>query len=122
MRYNNRLETLSFWGCTPSLTRRQCLALVNQVSSGNLRELNISLDSINRDRPEDLQELCTIDTLLQGPAFANLDGLNVGLPEVEDSMEAFFPRAAARDLLRVLDNNAMSQLRSVRDTEVRLWT
>ncbi|KZP21391.1 hypothetical protein FIBSPDRAFT_891104 [Athelia psychrophila] len=118
LRYNSRLETLSFWGCGAPVIRHNGLDIINRVSSSNLRELNISLDwlsigDLNRIEhigAESLPELAAIDTLLQHPNFSNLEGLNIGLPRVVDSMQNFFPRTSARDLLHVMCYSKMEHL------------
>lgn len=116
LRYNTQLEVLSFWGCSSAIIQRQFLGLAYQASSGNLRELNISLDRIAIRElnnmvhvgAECLPELAAIDTLLQHPNFANLERLNIGLPRVVDSMREFFPHTAARNILRLMNISEMS--------------
>lgn len=117
LRYNSRLETLSFWCCGSTVS--EVLAILNQISSSNLRALNICFHDCGsigqltyplENGPEALRELALIDTLLQYPNFSNLEELNVGFPRVVDSMPDFFPRTTARGLVHVRRGSEMARL------------
>ncbi|KZP07486.1 hypothetical protein FIBSPDRAFT_902013 [Athelia psychrophila] len=115
LRYNTRLEVLSFRDCHWSIIQRHILALAYQVSSIHLRELNISIPHLSTHKlnvmlkggPEGLSELAGIDTLLQRSNFANLEGFNIGLRSTMDLMQEIFPHTAARNILRVMDGSEM---------------
>lgn len=119
LRYNSRLETVSFWRCGSAVIQHTGLAIFNQISSSNVRVLNICFrddSSIGQltypldNGREGVRELALIDTILQRPNFANLEELNVGFPKVVESMPDFFPRTAARGLLHVRRGSEMARL------------
>lgn len=124
LRHNTRLETLSFWRCGPPFILCTGVAGLDQMTSSNLRELNVSfrdcnsiveLSNILEAGPEGLWEQAAIDTLLQCPTFANLERVNIGLPRAVDSMQNFLPRTAARGLLHVMSGSEMARLARAKD-------
>lgn len=115
LRYNTRLEVLSLLGCSGPIIWINGLAIIDQVSSSSFRKLNITIDSIDCERRDNILDnhilqLTAIDTHLQRPNFANFEGLNIGLPMDARSMQEFFPQTAARDLLRVMCDAEMEKL------------
>lgn len=115
LRENIGIEVLTFSRCTWLTLTRNTLALLHEFTGTQLRELNISfvvslddLEDVHRARLEDL------DTHLQGPNFASLEALTIGLPEGYPAslnlMKEFFPLTAARGLVRVMNIVAMEQL------------
>lgn len=115
---NTALEVLTLSRCTILTCWRNTLALLDQVSSSRFRELNISFYTSVYDLKHLLStyrsQFTALDTHLQKPTFSTLEALTIGLPDdYPDSlitMEAIFPRTAARGLVRVMDTVAMERL------------
>ncbi|KZP04051.1 hypothetical protein FIBSPDRAFT_904556 [Athelia psychrophila] len=127
--HNTRLEVLSFWEVPLPIIRHNGLSIIKQVSSSNFRELNVSLHHhlwgpgpLLVGGAKSLPELAAIDTLLQHPGFANLEGFNIGLPRTMDSIRGFFPLTAARNRLRIMSARDVQRSHALRNGEGSVWT
>lgn len=115
LQYCTQLEVLTLSRCTPSILRRNGLAIIDKVSSSHFREFNISILShqiaIDSVLAENQPQLAAVDARLQQPNFGNLERLTIGLPpDVANSMQDFFPHTAARNLLRVMSIDKIDEL------------
>lgn len=117
LRENIGIEVLTFSRCTGLTLTRETLALLDEFTGTQLRELNISFKKSLDDLEDVLSfhraRLQDLDTLLQGPNFASLEAVTFGLPEgcpaSLHTMKEFFPLTAARGLVRVMNIVAMEQ-------------
>ncbi|KAF7969161.1 hypothetical protein HWV62_28212 [Athelia sp. TMB] len=95
-----KLETLTLWDCTPVMVH----AIVEQISSRDIQELNIDASKMNMG-DESMRILAVVDNIVQRPNFAHLKGLNI--LGGTDVVQASFPRSAARGIFQILDRGAM---------------
>lgn len=119
--YNTRLEVLSFSRCTTSVIRRDCLSLMNQVSSDCLQMLNISFVDPRRDLALELDarrtQLTAIDEYSQHSNLVNYRCLTLGVPAAfANTIKAYFPLSAARGILRVMSVRQMDNLPAIAHT------
>ncbi|KAF7968388.1 hypothetical protein HWV62_30661 [Athelia sp. TMB] len=110
LRSFTRLETLTLWDCTPVMVH----AIVEQISSRGIQELNIDASKMNMGEDSSMRILAVVDNIIQYPNFAHLEELNIlgGTDVVQGS----FPRSAARGIFRIVDRGGMGRLRRFRET------
>lgn len=124
--YNTNLEVLSLSQWTPSTIRRDCLAIVNQISSDRFHMLNISLvDRLEEDIGEGglalaldgrRRQLAAIDEHF-ARKLVNSKWLTLGAPSAfRNNIKDYFPLNAARGSLRVVSVRQMQRLPAMANT------
>lgn len=107
LEFNTHLETLTLWGRVPHICG---LAFISQLSSSNIKEINID---IRTDLRISNEEFVAIDTILQRPNFTHLDSLNLRGEEIPDGwLQATLPRCAARGIAHLVKHKELIRLRA----------
>lgn len=109
--------------CTLSIIQHNGLSIIDQLPSSDLRELYITFQLTDGDiiRDDCSSKLSAIDTLLKSPNFSHLEGFNIGMSSISDSMRNYFPHSTERDLLHLITTGEVKELRELRDTQVMLF-
>lgn len=107
LEFNTHLETLTLLGRAPHICG---LAFISQLSSTNIKEINID---VNTDLRISNEKFVVIDTILQRPNFAHLDSLNLWVEEIPgDWLQTTLPWCAARGVAHLVKRKELIRLRA----------